>query len=182
MPSRYAGWLCASYAASESQPCINYGFEQCARMRDNCQVLTEQTTVPATEPARRARVSGIGRVLIFLYGTMALAATGRSVVQVIEKFDQAPLAYSLSVLAAVVYIVATVALVLGPRAHRLAWITISFELAVVLIIGTLSIAVPSLFPHDTVWSYYGLGYAFVPLVLPLLGMWWLRSQGRAQTA
>jgi len=24
-----------------------------------------------------------------------------------------------------------------------------------------------------VWSVYGRGYAFVPLVLPFVGLWWL---------
>ena len=30
------------------------------------------------------------------------------------------------------------------------------------------------FPDATVWSQYGLGYGFVPLVLPVVGLWWLR--------
>lgn len=56
-------------------------------------------------------MSGIGRVLVAVYGVLALAATGRSFVQIASKFDEAPLAYTLSALAAVVYIVATIALV-----------------------------------------------------------------------
>ena len=137
--------------------------------------MTEQT--PTLTPTKSPRVSGAGRTLIAVYGILALAATGRSVVQIIEKFDQAPLAYTLSAVSAVVYIVATVALVVGPRASRLAWVTITFELLGVLIIGTMSVVAPELFPHDTVWSHYGAGYLFVPLVLPVLGMWWLRRQG-----
>ena len=123
---------------------------------------------------------GVGLALIAVYGILALAATGRSVVQIIEKFDQAPFAYSLSALSAVVYIVATVALILGARATRLAWITITFELIGVLVVGALSFIVPTLFPHDTVWSHFGAGYLFIPLVLPILGMVWLRAQGRAR--
>ena len=119
-------------------------------------------------------MSGIGRVLVAVYGILALAATGRSSVQIIQDFNEAPVAYSLSALAAVVYIVATVALVV-PRswAYRLAWVTISFELLFVLTVGTLSLVDRELFPRDTVWSFYGAGYIFVPLVLPVLGMIWL---------
>ncbi len=130
--------------------------------------------------ANSARVTGIGRVLIVVYGFLALAATGRSAVQILTKFGEAPLAYSLSALAAVVYIVATVALIAPGRSaashaawYRLAWGTIAFELLGVLVVGVLSLADPALFPHDTVWSVFGRGYVFVPLVLPVLGMLWL---------
>ena len=130
--------------------------------------------------ANSARVTGIGRVLIVVYGFLALAATGRSAVQISTKFGEAPLAYSLSALAAVVYIVATVALIAPGRSaashagwYRVAWGTITFELLGVLVIGVLSIADPALFPHDTVWSVFGRGYVFVPLILPVLGMVWL---------
>jgi hypothetical protein len=120
-------------------------------------------------------MTGIGRVLVIVYGIMALAATGRSFVQIAEKFDQAPIAYTLSALSAVVYIVATLALVFaGSRAwYVVAWIAIGFELVGVLVIGTLSIVLPELFQHPTVWSLYGNGYLFIPLVLPFFGVWWL---------
>lgn len=120
------------------------------------------------------RVTGIGRLLIAVYGVLALAATGRSFVQIVAKFNDAPLSYSLSALAAVVYIVATVALIKrGGAWYRVAWITIGFELLGVLSLGTLSLVDPALFQHATVWSVYGIGYGFIPLVLPILGMWWL---------
>lgn len=136
----------------------------------------------ATGTTKPRRVTGIGRVLIMVYGVLALAATGRSFVQIVSKFDQAPLAYSLSALAAVVYIVATIALVnRGAAWYRVAWITIGFELLGVLVIGTLSLVDPELFPHDTVWSVYGRGYVFIPLVLPILGMWWLARHAPARS-
>ncbi len=123
------------------------------------------------------RISGVGRVLVAVYGILALAATGRSVTQIIGKFDQAPLAYTLSALAAVVYIVATVALIVpGATWRRIAWITIGFEMVGVIVIGLLSIFDPALFPHDTVWSHFGSGYGYVPLVLPALGLFWLAKQ------
>jgi hypothetical protein len=127
-------------------------------------------------------VSGVGRVLIAVYGVLALAAVGRSLVQIVEKFDEAPLAYALSALAAVVYVVATIALIAPGRVwYRVAWATIVFEFTGVLVIGTLSIVLPELFPHDTVWSWYGRGYLFIPLVLPVLGMWWLAKHRPAET-
>ena len=124
---------------------------------------------------RSRRMTGVGRVLVIVYGIMALAATGRSFVQVVEKFDEAPLAYTLSALSAVVYIVATLALVFaGSRPwYIVAWVAIVFELVGVLVIGTLSIAFPELFQHPTVWSLFGFGYVFIPLALPFFGLWWL---------
>jgi len=120
-------------------------------------------------------MTGIGRVLVIVYGIMALAATGRSFVQIVREFDDAPVAYSLSALAAVVYILATLALIFSSRAtwYRVAWIAICFELVGVIVVGTLSLALPALFQHPTVWSVYGIGYLFIPLVLPFLGLWWL---------
>jgi hypothetical protein len=122
----------------------------------------------------RPRMSGVGRVLVAVYAVLAVAATGRSFYQIATKFDEAPVAYALSGLAAVVYIVATVALVRRGRAwYRIAWATLAFELTGVVVVGVLSILDPNLFPHDTVWSFFGRGYLFIPLLLPVLGMWWL---------
>jgi hypothetical protein len=128
-----------------------------------------------TQTPPRTRARGIGRVLIIVYAILALGATGRSLVELIGKFDQAPLAYTLSTIAAVVYIVATIALIApGPVWYRIAWVTITFELVGVLTVGTLSVVLPELFAKPSVWSYYGMGYLFIPLVLPVLGMLWLR--------
>lgn len=122
------------------------------------------------------RHAGIGRVLIAVYAVLALAATGRSFVQIVQRFDEAPLAYSLSALAAVVYIVATVALAGRSDAwRRVALLAVCFELVGVLVVGTLSLVSPELFAHDTVWSRFGSGYVYIPAVLPILGLWWLRA-------
>src|SRR3954469_4391524 len=120
--------------------------------------------------AARTR-SGPGRVLIAVYAIFALAATARSGVQIATKFDEAPLAYLLSALAAVVYVVATVALARGGRTSvRVATISCTVELVGVLAVGTLSVLRPEDFPDATVWSDFGAGYGFVPLVLPVLGL------------
>lgn len=133
--------------------------------------------------ATRTRMTGIGRVLVIVYAVMALAATGRSFVQIVQRFDEAPLSYALSAVAAVVYILATLALVLSNRRgwYAVAWIAIVFELAGVLIVGTLSLLLPELFQHETVWSLYGRGYLFIPLVLPVFGLWWLRAHRPSRT-
>ncbi|WP_245861067.1 hypothetical protein [Microbacterium aurantiacum] len=123
------------------------------------------------------RMTGVGRVLVIVYAVMALAATGRSVVQIIRRFDEAPLAYALSAVAAVVYLLATLALVLAGRRgwYAVAWVAIVFELTGVVVVGSLSLLMPELFQHETVWSLFGIGYLFIPLVLPVFGIWWLRT-------
>ena len=111
--------------------------------------LTKSASERVQRPSNR-RISGIGRVLVFVYGVLALAATGRSVFQIIDRFDEAPVAFTLSAVAAVVYIVATIALVAPGRVwYRVAWITITFELVGVLVIGSLSLFAPeALGLHD----------------------------------
>lgn len=114
---------------------------------------------------------GFGRVLVFVYGIFALSATGRSSVQLFTKASQAPVAYTLSAVAAVVYIVATYALAKDRRA--LAWAACGTEMVGVLVVGTTSLVWPQDYHDATVWSDFGNGYGFVPLVLPMVGLWWL---------
>lgn len=148
--------------------------------------MSENPSAPSSSsaPARPARrMTGVGRVLVVVYGILALAATGRSVYQIIDHFSAAPVAFTLSAFSAVIYIVATIALIAPGRVwYRVAWTTISIELAGVLVVGTLSTFAPAAigmsaidpFGDDsTVWSAYGAGYLFIPLVLPVLGMLWL---------
>jgi hypothetical protein len=133
-------------------------------------------------PAAPSGSSGPTRVLVAVYGVFALAAGARAAVQLSTRFSEAPVAYLLSGLAAVVYVVATVGLARGGRrARRAAFVAISVELAGVLVVGTLSVADPAAFPDETVWSFYGRGYFFVPLVLPILGLLALRRTARRTT-
>ena len=123
----------------------------------------------------RKTATGPGRVLVAVYAIFALAATSRAGVQIGTKFHEAPLAYLLSAFAAVVYILATVALARGGSAWwRVALVACTIELLGVLTIGTLSIVDAAAFRHPTVWSVYGEGYLFIPLVLPVVGLYWLR--------
>jgi cytochrome bd-type quinol oxidase subunit 2 len=133
-------------------------------------------------PAGPATGRGFGRVLIAVYAIFAVAATARSAVQIATKFAEAPLAYLLSALAAVIYLVATVALARGDKtSRRVATISISIELIGVLVVGAASLFFPAAFAVASVWTGFGSGYGFIPLVLPVVGLWWLRhtrTQGR----
>ncbi|HWJ86353.1 MAG TPA: hypothetical protein VNR62_13055 [Cellulomonas sp.] len=129
-----------------------------------------------THPTTRPTGSGPGRLLVTVYGILALAATARGIYQVATKFSDAPLAYLLSLLAGIVYLVATFALATNRRA--LAWVAVLVELVGVLTIGTLSVVDLGDFPDETVWSGFGAGYGYIPLVLPFLGIWWLWRTGR----
>ncbi len=136
------------------------------------------------QPAERAHTGrGAGRLLVAVYGLLALAATGRSVLQISEYFDRAPASYVLSALAAVIYVVVTVGLARGDRGSvRVARVALIVELAGVLVVGAISYAVPAAFPDKTVWSHFGSGYGYVPLLLPVLGLWWIhRTSARAAT-
>ncbi|RSM39138.1 hypothetical protein DMA12_30380 [Amycolatopsis balhimycina DSM 5908] len=122
-------------------------------------------------------------MLVAVYAIFALAATSRAGVQISTKFHEAPLAYVLSAFAAAVYIVATIALARrGDGWWRVALAACSIELLGVLSIGTLSLVDAAAFRHPTVWSVYGEGYLFIPLVLPVIGLYWLRKTAPAKVA
>jgi hypothetical protein len=130
----------------------------------------------------RSRATGPGRLLVAVYGVFAVAATARAAFQIATKFGEAPLAYLLSAVAALVYVVATVSLARpGRTAYRVSVVAVALELLGVLIVGSLSILDSEAFPHETVWSVFGRGYGFVPLVLPVLGLLWLRRNRPRRT-
>jgi drug/metabolite transporter (DMT)-like permease len=130
-------------------------------------------TAVQDKPARL--ISGPGMLLVWFYGVMVVGALSRSVYQIATEFDRAPLAYTLSAVAGVVYAFITYTLVRGgERARRAALVCCAAELAGVLIVGTWTLAEPSAFPDATVWSEYGMGYVFIPVLLPLSAMYWLR--------
>ncbi|MCL7364550.1 hypothetical protein ABZ687_12065 [Streptomyces ardesiacus] len=129
---------------------------------------------------RQRLISGPGILLVWLYGVMVVGAVSRSVYQIATELDRAPLAYSLSAVAGVVYGFITYTLVRGGEtARRAALVCCAAELAGVLTVGTWTLADPSAFPDATVWSDYGMGYLFIPVLLPLSALYWLR---RARTA
>lgn len=110
-----------------------------------------------------------------IYGIFALSASARALYQIVTKFDEAPIAYSLSALSALIYLLAAWTLA-RPRTHAVAAFAVWFELVGVVVVGSLSIYLPELFAHPSVWSGFGVGYGYIPLVLPILGLLWLRNQ------
>ena len=138
------------------------------------------TTPP---PERRGGIgTGPGTLLLTLYGIFTVGAASRSVVQLSTRFDEAPLAYLLSALAALVYAFITVSLVRGgERARRAAFGCCCVELLGVLTVGTWTLLTPSAFPDATVWSDYGMGYLFIPVILPVTGLLWLRRSRRGHS-
>jgi len=130
-------------------------------------------TAVREKPARL--ISGPGMLLVWFYGVMVVGAVSRSAYQIGTDFQRAPLAYSLSAVAGVVYGFITYTLIRGgERARRAALVCCAAELAGVLVVGTWTLVEPSAFPDATVWSDYGMGYVFIPVLLPLSAMYWLR--------
>ncbi|MEV1143602.1 hypothetical protein [Micromonospora sp. NPDC049799] len=126
-------------------------------------------------PERKRTNAGPGRLLIAVYILFAIAATSRAGLQIATRFDEAPVAYTLSALAALIYVVAAVGLArAGAAGRRVALACCTVELVGVVGVGLLSLLYPDLFPDETVWSGFGSGYGYIPLVLPILGLLWLR--------
>ncbi|MFG2355322.1 hypothetical protein [Streptomyces sp. NPDC048521] len=131
-------------------------------------------TAAQEKPARL--ISGPGLLLVWFYGVMVVGALSRSAYQIATDFDRAPLAYVLSAAAGVVYGFITYTLVRGGEtARRAALVCCAVELAGVLLVGTWTLVDPSAFPDATVWSDYGMGYVFIPVLLPLSALYWLRK-------
>ncbi len=129
---------------------------------------------------RQRLISGPGILLVWLYGVMVVGAVSRSAYQIATEFDRAPLAYTLSALAGLVYGFITYTLVRGGEtARKAALVCCAAELVGVLAVGTWTLVEPSAFPDATVWSDFGMGYLFIPVLLPLSALYWLR---RARTA
>lgn len=141
-------------------------------------------TRPDPQPEPGGVDSGPGRLFTLLYGVFAVGATSRSVFQLATRASEAPFAYTLSALSALIYVVAFVLLLRWghPGSRRALRVVCLIELAGVLIVGTLSLVAPDLFPHTTVWSYYGLGYVLMPAVLPVLVLRWLKRTEPAEQA
>ncbi|MFH8367041.1 hypothetical protein [Streptomyces sp. NPDC018031] len=131
---------------------------------------------PRTGSGARAGLGqGPGRLLVLLYGVFTVAAASRSVYQLIAQYEEAPLAYVLSAVSAAVYAFITLSLVRGGEgARKAALVCCAAELLGVLLVGTWTLADKSAFPDETVWSDYGMGYLFIPILLPVTGLLWLR--------
>lgn len=131
-------------------------------------MTADTTTTP--DPLR----TGFGRVLIAVYGVFAISASARAGFQAATEFAHAPIAYTLSAVAAALYVVATIALATTRRwSVPLARVAVGCEGLGVILVGAWSFLAPQTFPEATVWSHFGSGYGYIPLVLPFVGAWWL---------
>ena len=129
--------------------------------------------------AETAPRSGPHKVLLAFYALFTLAAGARALVQLTTQYDEAPVAYWLSLAAAVTYALGWYAIREASVGNTgFASVMLWIELGGVLTVGTLSLVEPDWFPDASVWSDYGIGYGFVPAVLPIAGLLWLRRQKR----
>lgn len=121
--------------------------------------------------------SGPHKVLLAFYALFTLAAGARATVQLLTRYDEAPVAYWLSLAAAVTYALGWYAIREASAGNTgFASVMLWIELVGVVAVGTLSLVVREWFPDASVWSDFGIGYGFVPLALPVAGLLWLRRQ------
>jgi len=137
--------------------------------------MSEPTATGTAAP--RSLADGFGRLIVLVYVVFAVSAGARALFQVATKFDEAPLSITLSAVAAAIYLVAAIAIIRG--AGRLALAAVSVELVGVVAVGALSFAVPDWFAEPSVWSHFGSGYGYVPLVLPIVGLAYLLKRRKA---
>lgn len=122
----------------------------------------------------KEKTSGFGRLLVVIYAVFTLSAGARSLYQVIRKFDEAPLSITLSAISALIYLVATIALAKkGEGAWKVSLVAVGIEMAGVTLVGIFSYIQPQHFELASVWSHFGSGYGYIPLALPMVGLWWL---------
>lgn len=120
------------------------------------------------------KTSGFGRLLVVVYAVFTLSAGARSLYQVIRKFDEAPLSITLSAISALIYLVATIALAKkGEGAWKVSLGAVGLEMVGVILVGIFSYIQPQHFELASVWSHFGSGYGYIPLILPMVGLWWL---------
>lgn len=119
-----------------------------------------------------ARISGA--VLALSYPVLAVSTGVRAAYQLFFKAGVTDyLPPLLSLVAALLYLLATVGFARrSRRAWRISVAALTVELALTLVVGTLSLVMPDVIGR-TVWRLYGIDYGFFPLVQPVLGLIWL---------
>lgn len=132
-------------------------------------------TAVADQPQeRKARaISLIGYILGISYPLLALSTGARGLYQLILRDDLARLGPALSMLTAVLYLVAAVGFFKRtPRWWRIAVAALAAETVLVLAVGALSFIMPDLI-GSTAWRHFGQDYGYFPLIQPLLGLIYL---------
>jgi hypothetical protein len=117
------------------------------------------------------------RILVAAYTVLAIAAGARAAVQLATRAGDAPLQYGLSAAAAAVYLVLAIALRRPERWRGVAIAAASAELVGVLAVGLAERLSATAWPDETVWSGFGAGYGWAPLVLPVAALTVLARNG-----
>ena len=138
-----------------------------------------ETAVPeeeieVEEPKLSGFIRAAGVILAISYPVLAISTGFRALYQLFFKEGVTNyLAPALTAMAALLYLIATVGFAVQEKwAWRISVIALSLEMILVLVVGTLSIFYPEVIGR-TVWRYYGIDYAFFPLIQPFLGLLWL---------
>src|SRR4051794_41791543 len=119
--------------------------------------------------------SGPHKVLLAFYALFTLAAGARALVQLTTQYDEAPVAYWLSLAAAVTYALGWYAIREASAGRTgFASVMLWIELAGVLTVGTPSIAGERWVPPAAGWAGYGIGYGLVPAGVPVARLLWPR--------
>lgn len=118
-------------------------------------------------------ISLIGYILGISYPLLALSTGARGLYQLFLRDDLAKLGPALSVLTAVLYLVAAIGFFKRtPRWWRIAVAALAVETVLVLAVGALSFIMPELI-GSTAWRHFGQDYGYFPLIQPLLGLIYL---------
>ncbi|HNS01793.1 MAG TPA: hypothetical protein PKM78_05355 [Anaerolineae bacterium] len=125
------------------------------------------------QDAKTRALSLIGYILGISYPLLALSTGARGLYQLFLRDDLAKLGPALSVLTAVLYLVAAIGFFKRtPRWWRIAVAALAVETVLVLAVGALSFIMPELI-GSTAWRHFGQDYGYFPLIQPLLGLIYL---------
>jgi len=122
------------------------------------------------------------KILVAAYTVLAIAAGARAAVQLSTNAGEAPVQYALSAAAAAVYLVLAIALRRPERWRTVALVAASIELVGVLGVGIAEQLSATAWPDETVWSGFGAGYGWAPLVLPVAALVVLSARPRTMPA
>lgn len=142
-------------------------------MPDSTQESHAVATAESPQDAKTRAISLIGYILGISYPLLALSTGARGLYQLFLRDDLAKLGPALSVLTALLYLVAAIGFFKRTaRWWRISVSALALELALVLMVGALSFILPDLI-GSTAWRHFGQDYGFFPLIQPLLGLVYL---------
>lgn len=131
----------------------------------------EHTAAPVRT---RPKTSSVWVTVIGIaYTVLAVAALSRSAYQAATGVatGRAVVAVALSAVAGVVYLIAAIALRRAtPRSIRLGRCCLYVELIGVVVVSVVELASGG-FGRSAVWSGFGVGYGYLPVLLPIVGLW-----------